>query len=153
VQLDRKTYKAPNLKKLLADPKILKIFHFARFDITVIKAYLEVDCTPVYCTRTASKLVRTYTDKHGLRDCCRELLGVEINKHYQSSDWGAKTLSPEQLEYAGNDVLFLHQLKDKMDELLKREGRTELAQQCFDFLPGRAMLDLAGWAGVDIFEH
>jgi ribonuclease D len=153
VQLDRKTYKAPNLKKLLGNPKVLKIFHFARFDIAVIKQYLETDCAPIYCTRTASKLVRTYTDKHGLRDCCRELLGVELNKHYQSSDWGADKLSEEQLQYAGNDVLYLHDLKKRFDTLLKREGRMELAQSCFDFLPGRAMLDLAGWAGIDILEH
>lgn len=153
VQLDRKTYDAPNLKKLLADQNILKIFHFARFDIGVIKAYLDVDCRPVYCTRTASKLVRTFTDRHGLRDICRELLSVDISKQYQSSDWGAADLVEEQLQYAANDVLYLHALKDKLDPLLARENRTGLAQACFDFLPGRAALDLAGWPDIDIFEH
>ncbi|MGB4056678.1 MAG: ribonuclease H-like domain-containing protein [Alphaproteobacteria bacterium] len=153
VQLNRSNYDAPNLKKLLSDPKITKIFHFARFDVAVIKAYLEIECTPVYCTRTASKLTRTYTDKHGLRDVCKELLGVEINKQQQSSDWGAATLTQEQLSYAANDVLHLHALKDKLDAMLKREGRTELAQRCFEFLPTRADLDLAGWPNIDIFEH
>ncbi len=153
VQLNRSNYDAPNLKKLLSDPKITKIFHFARFDVAVIKAYLEIECTPVYCTRTASKLTRTYTDKHGLRDVCKELLGVEINKQQQSSDWGAATLTQEQLSYAANDVLHLHALKEKLDAMLKREGRTELAQRCFEFLPTRADLDLAGWPNIDIFEH
>lgn len=153
VQLDRKTYKAPNLKALLADPKVMKIFHFARFDIAIIKAYMDVDCTPIYCTRTASKLVRTYTDRHGLRDVCKELLGVELNKQQQSSDWGADTLSQEQLNYAANDVLHLHALKARFDEMLEREGRAELARQCFDFLPVRAALDLAGWPNEDIFAH
>ncbi|MGQ0527341.1 MAG: ribonuclease D [Alphaproteobacteria bacterium] len=153
IRLNRKTYDAPNLKKLLADPKVLKIFHFARFDIAVMKMYLEVDCAPVYCTRTASKLTRTYTDRHGLRDCCRELLSVDINKFYQASDWGADTLSDEQLNYAAGDVLHLHALKEKFDALLKREGRTDLAQKCFDFLPARADLDLAGWPSTDLFEH
>ncbi len=153
VQLDRKSYDAPNLKKVLADQKILKIFHFARFDIAVIKAYLELDCTPIYCTRTASKLTRTYTDKHGLRDICKELLNIDLNKHQQSSDWGADKLSQEQLNYAAHDVLHLHALKEKLDDMLKREGRTELAQKCFEFLPTRAELDLAGWPYIDIFEH
>jgi ribonuclease D len=153
VQLDRKNYNAPSLKKLLGNPKVLKIYHFARFDVAVIKAYLGVDGAPAYCTRTASKLTRTYTDKHGLRDICRELLGVELNKQQQSSDWGADTLTPEQLSYAANDVLHLHALKTKLDDMLKREGRTELAQKCFDFLPTRAELDLAGWPNTDIFEH
>lgn len=153
VQLNRKTYNAPVLKKLLADPKVTKLFHFARFDLAVIKAYLGVECGSVYCTRTASKLVRTYTDRHGLRDICRELLRVELNKQQQSSDWGADEINEDQLTYAANDVLYLHQLKEKLDERLKREGRTELAQKCFDFLPVRADLDLAGWADTDIFEH
>ncbi|MCC7305308.1 MAG: ribonuclease D [Alphaproteobacteria bacterium] len=153
VQLDRSTYDAPNLKKLLSDPKVLKIFHFARFDLAVIKAYLKIECRPVYCTRTASKLTRTYTDKHGLRDICRELLGVELNKQQQSSDWGADKLTDEQIAYAANDVLYLHRLKERLDEMLKREGREELAGKCFDFLPVRAELDLAGWLNVDIFEH
>lgn len=153
VQLDRKKYKAPNLQALMADQDVTKIFHFARFDIAVIKAYLGVDCAPVYCTRTASKLVRTYTDRHGLRDCCREMLGLDLNKQQQSSDWGAEQLTDEQMSYAAKDVLYLHQLKEKFDERLAREGRTELAQRCFDFLPLRADLDLEGWSGVDIFEH
>jgi ribonuclease D len=153
VQLNRKNYDAPNLKKLLRDPEVIKIFHFARFDLAVIKAYLEIDCTPAYCTRTASKLTRTYTDKHGLREICRELLGVELNKQQQSSDWGADTLTQDQLNYAANDVLHLHALRTKLDAMLKREGRTELAQKCFEFLPTRAWLDLAGWPNIDIFEH
>ncbi len=153
VQLDRSTYNAPNLKTLLADTKTIKIFHFARFDIAVVKKYLGVECTPVYCTRTASKLVRTYTDRHGLKHCCKELLGVDMNKQQQSSDWGADTLSEDQLEYAANDVYHLHALKEKFDIMLAREGRTELAQRCFDFLPLRADLDLEGWPNIDIFEH
>lgn len=153
VQLDRKTYHAPNLKALLSDKAVKKIFHFARFDIAILKVALGVDCTPVYCTRTASKLTRTYTDRHGLRDVCKELLGVELNKQQQSSDWGAETLTEDQLNYAANDVLHLHALKEKFDHLLKREGREQLAQQCFDFLPARAALDLAGWPQTDIFEH
>ncbi|MCB1651718.1 MAG: ribonuclease D [Alphaproteobacteria bacterium] len=153
VQLDRRTYDAPHLKAMLGNPDRLKIFHFARFDIAAIKHYLEIDCGPVYCTRTVSKLVRTYTDRHGLRDCCRELLGVELNKQQQSSDWGATELTKDQLQYAANDVLHLHALKEKMDEMLEREGRSALAQKCFDFLPVRAELDLAGWAETDIFAH
>lgn len=153
VQLNRDTYDAPNLKKILSNPKVTKIFHFARFDLAVMKAYLKIDCVPVYCTRTASRLVRTYTDKHGLRDICKELLNVDLNKQQQSSDWGAATLSQEQLNYAAGDVLYLHALKQKLDEMLVREGRVELAQKCFEFLPARAELDLAGWANVDIFEH
>jgi len=153
VQLDRETYNAPNLKKLLADPSVLKLFHFARFDLAVIKKYLELDCTPAYCTRTASRLVRTYTDRHGLRDCCRELLGVELNKQQQSSDWGAADLSEAQLQYAANDVLHLHALREKFDVMLARENRTDLAQKCFDFLIVRAELDLEGWADIDIFSH
>lgn len=153
VQFDGKNYKAPNLRKLLGDPKILKIFHFARFDIGIIKAYLDVLCAPVYCTRTASKLARTYTDRHGLREVCRELLGIEISKQQQSSDWGAPDLSEEQIAYAAHDVFYLHQLQDKFDVMLEREGRKDLAYKCFDFLPVRAELDRAGWAGSDIFEH
>lgn len=153
VQLDRKSYDAPNLKKLIADTGVVKIFHYARFDIAILKAYLNVECAPVYCTRTASKLARTYTDKHGLKHCCRELLGVELNKQQQSSDWGAETLTENQLEYAANDVYHLHALKDKLDIMLEREGRTELAQRCFDHLNLRADLDLEGWMNVDIFEH
>lgn len=153
VQLNRDTYDAPNLKKILSNNNILKIFHFARFDLAVMKAYLKIDCTPVYCTRTASRLVRTYTDKHGLRDICKELLNIDLNKQQQSSDWGAATLSQEQLNYAAGDVLHLHALKKKLDDMLVRESRVELAQKCFEFLPARAELDLAGWANVDIFEH
>ena len=153
VQLNRDTYDAPNLKKILSNNNILKIFHFARFDLAVMKAYLKIDCTPVYCTRTASRLVRTYTDKHGLRDICKELLNVDLNKQQQSSDWGAATLSQEQLNYAAGDVLYLHALKKKLDDMLVRESRVELVQKCFEFLPARAELDLAGWANVDIFEH
>lgn len=153
VQLDRSTYDAPNLKKLLGDKKVTKIFHFARFDLAIIKKYLGVECTPVFCTRTASKLVRTYTDRHGLRDVCREFLSVDLNKQQQSSDWGAKELSAEQLQYAANDVLYLHDLMDKFEERLKRENRTDLAQRCFDFLITRADLDLEGWPEIDIFEH
>jgi ribonuclease D len=153
VQLDRNGYDAPNLKALLGNKAVEKIFHFARFDIAAIKAYLDVECTPVYCTRTASKLVRTYTDRHGLRDCCRELLQIELNKQQQSSDWGAADLSEEQLRYAANDVLHLHKLKEILDNMLQRERRFDLARQCFAFLPVRAELDLAGWADTDIFEH
>ena len=153
VQLNRDNYDAPNLKKLLSDKETLKIFHFARFDLAVIKHYLGITCSPVYCTRTASKLARTYTDRHGLRDNCRELLGVDISKQQQSSDWGADKLSDDQIAYAANDVLFLHALRTKLDGMLERENRKELAYKCFDYLPVRAELDLAGWVGVDIFEH
>ena len=153
VQLDRTSYNAPRLKALLSDSKTLKIFHFARFDLAVIRHYLGIDCTPLFCTRTASKLTRTYTDRHGLRDVCKELLNVDLNKAQQSSDWGANSLSPEQLDYAAHDVLHLHALHDKFEDLLKRAGRLELARQCFEFLPVRAALDLAGWADTDIFAH
>ena len=153
VQMDRYTYDAPNLKKLLSDKNTTKIFHFARFDIAVIKKHLGVECMPVYCTRTASRLVRTYTDRHGLKDCCRELLKVEISKHQQSSDWGADELSKAQLEYAASDVYHLHALKEKLDIMLEREGRMQLAQDCFEALRVRADLDLAGWAEVDLFAH
>lgn len=144
---------APNLTRLLADRDVLKIFHFARFDIAVLSAYLGVECRPVYCTKIASKLVRTYTDKHGLRDLCREVLGVEISKQQQSSDWGAASLTSDQAAYAANDVLHLHALKATLDPLLEREGRAAIARACFDFLPTRAALDLAGWPEIDIFAH
>lgn len=153
IQVNRETYDAPNLKALLADEKITKIFHFARFDIAILKKYLGVDCNPLYCTRTASKLVRTYTDSHGLRQLCREVLGIDLNKQQQSSYWGAETLTEEQLSYAANDVLHLHALMDRLNMMLEREGRTELAQKCFDFLPARAELDLVGWPETDIFAH
>ncbi len=146
-------YAAPNLKRVLADPRVLKLFHFARFDLAAIQHYLGVTCGPVYCTRTASRLVRTFTDRHGLKDLCRDLIGVEISKQEQSSDWGAPSLSEAQQKYAASDVLYLHQLKAALDIMLAREGRTALAQACFDFLPARAALDLAGWPEEDIFAH
>ena len=149
----RTTFEAPRLKAILADPDRLKLYHFGRFDLAIMQAYLGVMAAPVYCTKTASRLVRTYTDRHGLKELVRELLGVEISKQQQSSDWGAPDLSDAQKEYAASDVRFLHALKERLDERLKREGRVELAQACFDFLPHRAMLDLAGWPEVDIFAH
>ncbi len=153
VQLDRATYDAPNLKRVLSDTNILKLFHFARFDIAMFMRDLSVVCAPLYCTRTASRLVRTYTDRHGLKDLCKELLGRDISKDQQSSDWGAAELTDAQLNYAASDVLHLHALKEKLDVMLAREGRTEIAQSCFDFLPTRAALDLAGWDEQDIFAH
>jgi ribonuclease D len=144
---------APNLKRLLEDPKVLKLFHFARFDLAALKKYVGAATAPVYCTRTASKLVRTFTDRHGLKDLCRELIGVEISKQEQSSDWGAPKLSEAQQKYAASDVLYLHQLKAVLDGMLEREGRMALAQACFGFLPARADLDLAGWPEEDIFAH
>ena len=146
-------YDAPNLKTLLADPARLKLYHFARFDLAAIRRYLGVDAGPVYCTRTASRLTRTFTDRHGLKDLCRDLLGVDISKQQQTSDWGADELSREQLEYAANDVFFLHELKTRLDTLLERHDRVALAQACFDFLPARAALDLAGWPEIDILAH
>jgi len=146
-------FAAPNLKAVLADPARLKLYHFARFDLAAIQHYLGVTAAPVYCTKTASRLVRTYTDRHGLKDLVRELLGQEISKQQQSSDWGAPELSDPQKEYAASDVRWLHQLKEKLDPRLEREGRTALAQACFDFLPHRALLDLAGWPETDIFAH
>ncbi len=153
VQLDRSSYDCPNLKAVLADPNVLKIFHFARFDVAAFRHYLGLDTTPVYCTKIASKLIRTYTDRHGLKDLCREILDMDMSKQQQSSDWGAATLSEAQQEYAAADVLYLHQLKARLDEMLAREGRTQLAQSCFDFLPTRVALDLAGWPDHDIFAH
>ncbi|RXR25922.1 ribonuclease D [Sphingobium fluviale] len=146
-------YEAPNLKAVIADPARLKIFHFARFDIAAISHYLGIDCAPVYCTKIASRLVRTYTDRHGLKELVRELLGQEISKQQQSSDWGGPVLSDAQREYAASDVRYLHAMKDELDRRLAREGRMELAQACFDFLPARAQLDLAGWPEIDIFAH
>ncbi|MBI1404645.1 MAG: ribonuclease D [Caulobacter sp.] len=153
VQLDRSSYDAPNLKALLTDPKITKIFHFGRFDIAMFELHLGVVTTPVWCTKIASKLARTYTDRHGLKDVVKETVGVDLSKAQQSSDWGAETLTPEQLAYAASDVLYLHGAKAKLEMMLEREGRTALAQACFDFLPVRASLDLAGWDEVDIFAH
>ncbi|MBO6806523.1 ribonuclease D [Thalassospira sp.] len=153
VKFDGEDYSAPNLKKLLADPSVLKLFHFGRFDIAVMDKYLGVRCAPVYCTKIASKLVRTYTDRHGLKDVLRETVGVEISKQQQSSDWGAAELSKEQIDYAASDVLYLHKAKEELDRRLVREDRMEMAQACFDFLPMRATLDLAGWEETDIFAH
>jgi ribonuclease D len=153
VKISRDQKTAPNLKKLLQDPSKVKIFHFARFDLAALKQWLDIDCSPVFCTKIASKLTRTYGNFHGLKDNLRDLLGVEISKQQQLSDWGQDTLSPEQLEYAAGDVLHLHALRDKLAELLKRENRTGLAQACFEFLPTRAALDLQGWEENDIFAH
>ena len=144
---------APNLKKLLGDPAVTKIFHFARFDLAVLYHAFGVMPKPVYCTKIASRLVRTYTDRHGLKDLVRELLGVDLSKQQQSSDWGADTLTEAQLAYAASDVLHLHELRARLDTLLAREHRTELAAACFEFLPSRALLDLGGWAEEDIFAH
>ena len=153
VQFARDSYRAPNLRRLLEDPTVEKLFHFARFDLAIMKRYLGVMARPVYCTRTASKLARTYTDKHGLKDLVKELLDVDLSKQQQSSDWGSETLTEQQLAYAANDVAYLHRLKTALDAMLLREGRMELARACFDFLPARAELDLAGWEEGDIFAH
>jgi ribonuclease D len=153
VQIPAGARDAPNLKRLMADPSVLKIFHFARFDLAVLYHTFGVMPGPVFCTKIASRLSRTYTDKHGLKDVTRELLGIEVSKQQQSSDWGADTLSEAQLAYAASDVLHLHDLKAKLEAMLAREGRTELAEACFRFLPARAKLDLAGWAADDIFAH
>ena len=146
-------YAAPNLRAVLADPERLKLYHFARFDLAAIRHYLGVVAAPVYCTKTASRLIRTYTDRHGLKELVKELLGIDISKQQQSSDWGAPELSDAQKDYAASDVRFLHQLRVKLDERLVREGRMALALACFDFLPSRAELDLAGWPEIDIFAH
>ena len=146
-------YKSPNLVKILKDASILKLFHFGRFDIAMLQKHFGIATTPVYCTKIASKLVRTYTDRQGLKDLCSELLKVEISKQQQTTDWGKDILSEEQMQYAASDVLYLHQLKNKLDEMLKREGRMEVAQASFNYLPVRAQLDLMGWDGKDIFAH
>jgi ribonuclease D len=153
VQIARGQTSAPNLARLLTDPERLKLFHFARFDIAALQAAFGVVTAPVYCTKIASKLVRTYTDRHGLKNLVQELLGIDVSKLQQSSDWGAGTLSAAQLDYAAGDVLYLHRLKTTLDAMLAREERTALARACFDFLPTRAALDLAGWPEVDIFAH
>jgi ribonuclease D len=153
VQFRRSHYRAPNLCRLFADPGVEKMFHFARYDLTVIRQYLQVLCRPVYCTKIASKLARTYTDRHGLKDLCQELLGIELSKQMQSSDWGAAELSEAQLSYAAGDVLYLHQIRQRLDGMLAREGRRALAAACFAFLPERAELDLAGWSNQDIFAY
>ncbi len=153
VRMNRPLYDCPNLKALLTDPAVLKIFHFGRFDIAMFERHLGVTTNPVWCTKIASKLARTYTDRHGLKDVCKELLGVDLSKAQQSSDWGAPVLSPDQVAYAASDVLYLHGVKNRLQAMLDREGRADLAQACFDFLPQRARLDLAGWEEVDIFAH
>jgi ribonuclease D len=153
VQIDRDTFEAPNLKALLVNPAVTKIFHFARFDVAVLKHYLGVDTAPLYCTKIASKLVRTYTDRHGLKDLIKELLGIELNKTQQSSDWGSHVLSEAQKQYAALDVVYLHEVKARLDQMLEREGRSAIAKACFDFIPTRAALDLGGWAEEDVFAH
>jgi ribonuclease D len=153
VQLDRTSYDAPNLKALFTDPAVTKIFHYARFDVAVIRHYLGVDTAPLYCTKIASKLTRTYTDRHGLKDLVKELLGIELNKQQQSSDWGAHMLSDPQKQYAAQDVIYLHELKSRLDQMLAREDRAEIARACFAFIPTRAALDLAGWTEDDVFAH
>lgn len=153
VKFDGANYEAPQLKALLADPKRLKIFHYARFDIAVFRQWLGVETTPLYCTKIASRLARTYTDRHGLKDVVRETAGVDLNKAQQSSDWGADVLTEAQQSYAASDVLYLHAAKERLDAMLAREGRTEIAAACFEFLPVRAKLDLAGWANEDLFAH
>ena len=153
VQIARGQRKAPNLTRMLADPKVLKLFHFGRFDIAAMYNAFGVLAAPVYCTKIASKLVRTFTDRHGLKYLLQELAGIDISKQQQSSDWGAETLTSAQLDYAASDVLYLHRLKAELDRMLAREGRTELAKACYDFLPQRALLDLEGWPEIDIFAH
>ena len=153
VQIPQGAHQAPNLARLMEDPAVLKIFHFARFDVTALKQGLGIDCRPIYCTKIASRLVRTFTDRHGLKDLCKDLLGIELSKQQQSSDWGAAELTSEQLRYAASDVLHLHALRQKLEAMLVREGRSELAQSCFAFLPTRAELDLGGWDEPDIFAH
>ncbi len=153
VQIAKGQKNAPNLEKILTNKNIIKIFHFARFDVAKLKEAFGIDTSPVYCTKIASRLCRTYTDRHGLREVCRELTGIDLNKQQQSSDWGADELTEEQKKYAANDVLYLHQIMEKLNEILIRENRMELAQKCFDFLPVRADLDLTGWNDFDIFAH
>ena len=153
IQLRPGGYDAPVLRRQLGDPARLKLFHFARFDLAVLRKFLGVACAPVYCTKVASKLARTYTDRHGLKDLCRELLGIELDKGEQSSDWGAPELTESQLRYAARDVAYLHQLRERLDAMLEREGRQGLAAACFAFLPVRAELDLAGWPEQDLFAH
>lgn len=153
VKFDGKDYSAPRLKKLLADPGVTKLFHFARFDIGVMHAYLGVLTAPVYCTKIASRIARTFTGHHSLKNLVKDLLHVDIDKQQQTTDWGQDTLSPEQIEYAATDVLYLHRIRAILDETLAREGREKLAAACFDFLPHRALLDMAGWAEEDIFTH
>jgi ribonuclease D len=153
VQFAPGDYAAPRLRRLLADPGVTKLFHFARFDLAMLYRYLEVMACPLYCTKIASRLARTFSDRHGLRDLCKDLLGIDLSKQQQSSDWGSDTLSAEQLRYAASDVLHLHALRFRLDAMLAREGRDALARACFDFLPHRVLLDLEGWAEQDIFAH
>jgi ribonuclease D len=153
VQFAPGDYAAPRLHQLLANPTVIKLFHFARYDLAMLYRYLGVMARPLYCTKIASRLARTFTDRHGLRDLCKDLLGIEVSKQQQSSDWGAEMLSADQLRYAASDVLHLHALRARLDEILAREGRTALARACFEFLPHRVLLDLEGWAEQDIFAH
>jgi len=153
VQIAQGQKSAPNLERLLRDPQVLKIFHFARFDLAILRHTFGLMPAPIYCTKIASRLTRTFTDRHGLKDLAKDLVNVELSKQQQSSDWGAEELTPEQLKYAASDVLYLHRIREKLEEMLKREGRTPLAQACFEFLPSRVELDLLGWGGEDIFAH
>lgn len=153
VQFAPDSYDAPHLKALLENPAVTKIFHFARFDVAILRDYLGAECAPLYCTKIASYLARTYSDRHGLKELCKEFLGVDLSKQQQSSDWGAPVLSAEQQQYAASDVLYLHALREKLDTMLAREGRLNLARQCFAFLPARVELDRAGWIETDIFAH
>ena len=153
VQVAKGQTEAPNLCRMLADPDVMKLFHFGRFDIAALLNAFGTLTTPVYCTKVASKLVRTFTDRHGLKYLLQDMIGVDVSKHQQQSDWGAETLTPAQLDYAASDVLYLHQLRDVLDDRLRREGRADLARACFDFLPARARLDLEGWPEIDIFAH
>jgi len=153
VQLDRANYEAPRLKALLTNPDVVKIFHYARFDVATLRHHLGIDTGPLYCTKIASRLTRTYTDRHGLKDLVKELLGIELNKQQQSSDWGVHVLSDAQKQYAAQDVLYLHEIRARLDQMLEREGRDKLAKACFDFVTVRAALDLAGWTEEDVFAH
>jgi ribonuclease D len=153
IQIDRTTFSAPRLKSLLEDRNVMKIFHYARFDVATLKQYLDANVGPLYCTKIASRLARTYTDKHGLKDIVKELLGIDLSKQQQSSDWGSPILSDAQKQYAALDVIYLHEIKARFDQILQREGRMELARACFDFVPVRAQLDLAGWVEEDVFAH
>lgn len=153
VKFSKDEYNAPNLKKLLADKSVTKIFHFGRFDIAIMEQYLGVTAAPVYCTKIASKLTRTFSNFHGLKNLCKDLLSIDLDKQQQTTDWGADELTPEQMDYAASDVLYLHQLRDVLNDMLARENRTDLAKACFDFLPTRAVLDLKGWEDTDIFAH
>lgn len=153
VKFSKDEYNAPNLKKLLADKNVTKIFHFGRFDIAIMEQYLGVTAAPVYCTKIASKLSRTFSNFHGLKNLCKDLLSIDLDKQQQTTDWGADELTPEQMDYAASDVLYLHQLRDVLNDMLARENRSDLAKACFDFLPTRAVLDLKGWEDTDIFAH